>query len=253
MKITILTPSYNQGEFIEETILSVQHQQNCEIEHIVIDGGSKDNTVSILKKYPHLTWISEKDEGQSDALQKGLQMSTGEIIGWINSDDYLEENILCTIEKYFLDNKVDWVIGNLIFFDQKSQKKSIDKSILINRKNLLSNPDILRQPPTFFRKSSLIKAGGFQKKYHLTMDLDLWFRMLKLSNPLMIDKNLAFFRTHADQKTSGKQTIAQLREMLDIFKKNNASLYFIARITIRKLFFTLKIRLVYFLRKLNVI
>ena len=85
-KVSVITPSFNQAQFIEETIRSVQRQSGVEVEHIVVDGGSTDGTVDILRKYPHLIWISEQDNGQSDALNKGLALASGEIIGWLNSE-----------------------------------------------------------------------------------------------------------------------------------------------------------------------
>lgn len=225
MKFTILTPSYNQAAYIEENILSVLGQSNIEVEHIVVDGGSTDDTVKILKKYPHLRWVSEKDEGQADALQKGLEMSTGDIIGWINSDDYLEPEVLDAVAEIFRASSVNWVIGN-ITFTYDDGRKTKDKSPGITKKSLLSNPHILRQQGAFFKKRFLLDAGGFDKKYQLTMDLDLWFRLLRLSEPVMLDKNLAYFRQHEAQKTSGKHNNKQLKEILDIFRKNDAGFFY---------------------------
>jgi glycosyltransferase involved in cell wall biosynthesis len=254
MKITILTPSYNQGKFIEENILSVKMQLGVEVEHIIIDGGSTDNTIDVLKKYPHLIWISEKDEGQADALQKGLLMASGDIIGWINSDDYLEENILHKVETYFQDRKIDWLIGNLTFFDQNTMKATPDKSIRVSRNSLFSNPDIIRQQPTFFRKTSIFNAGGFCKQYHLTMDIDLWFRLLRISQPLMVDENFAYFRVHEDQKTSDRNVmIPQMMELLDIFRKNDASALYMLKLIGRKIYFALKLKLIHTLRSLKII
>ena len=108
MKITILTPSFNQGAFVEKNIQSVMSQDYADFEHIIIDGGSTDNTVDILKKYPHLKWISEPDEGQADALNKGLAMATGDIVGWINS-------ARCT-PAYFFYSKV--VAGQYFYYEQ---------------------------------------------------------------------------------------------------------------------------------------
>ena len=113
MKLSILTPSYNQGDFIEKNINSVMNQDWDDIEHIILDGGSTDNTLSILKKYPHLKWVSEPDEGQADALNKGLQMASGDIVGWINSDDYYEANIFREVITIFENEPVKWVIGNI--------------------------------------------------------------------------------------------------------------------------------------------
>ena len=100
MKISIITPSFNQGKYIEQTILSVLNQSYKNFEHIICDGGSTDGTVDVLKKYKHLIWVSEEDEGQSDALSKALSMSSGDIIGWINSDDY-----------YYSDDIFEYVVS----------------------------------------------------------------------------------------------------------------------------------------------
>src|SRR5205085_4919715 len=101
VKISIITPSYNQGRFIRDTIESVLNQNYPNFEHIVIDAVSNDNTVEILKEYPHLKWISEKDKGAADAINKGMKMATGEITTWLNSDDYFEQNIFSYVEKQF--------------------------------------------------------------------------------------------------------------------------------------------------------
>lgn len=99
LKLTIITPSFNQAPYIEQTIRSVLAQDYPCVEHIVIDGGSTDCTVDVLKKYPHLQWVSEKDRGQADALNKGLAKASGDIIGWVNSDDYYEHKIFGSIVK----------------------------------------------------------------------------------------------------------------------------------------------------------
>ena len=101
MKISIITPSFNQARFIEQTILSVLRQDYPCVEHIVVDGGSTDGTIDIMRRYPHLIWSSEADNGQADALNKGLSKATGDIIGWINSDDYYADNIFAEVEGSF--------------------------------------------------------------------------------------------------------------------------------------------------------
>ena len=118
-KISILTPSYNQGKYIEQAIASVIDQRYPHFEHIIIDGGSEDNTLSLLKKYPHLKWISEKDRGQSDALNKALGMATGELVGWLNSDDYYAKETFERVRRRFDDDNVDWAILDVVnYYEQ---------------------------------------------------------------------------------------------------------------------------------------
>src|SRR5437016_162728 len=102
--ISVVTPTFNQAPFIEQTIQSVLDQRPAAFEHIVIDGGSTDGTLEILAKYNHLKWISERDNGQSDALNKGFKKATGEIIGWINSDDWYEPGTFALVAKFFAEN-----------------------------------------------------------------------------------------------------------------------------------------------------
>lgn len=223
-KISILTPSYNQGNYIEENIQAVLNQDYLNFEHIIIDGGSTDGTVEILKKYPHLKWVSERDDGQSDALNKGLAMATGEIIGWINSDDYYEPRIFRDIADRFKEVSVQWVIGLI-----KQIYEDIDlvlpiKSPEITYKRLIENPDIVKQQCTFFRKSAIESAGGWNKELYMVMDYDLWIRLSKKNAPLMLQKNWAYFRCYAGQKTSYKNMITQAREIQQILKNEGESL-----------------------------
>jgi len=114
-KISIVTASYNQGQFIEETILSVLNQNYPNLEYILIDGGSTDNSVEIIRKYQqHFTyWVSEKDKGQANAINKGLQLCTGDIFNWLNSDDYLEPGSLHKIAAAFANEQVQMVAGKV--------------------------------------------------------------------------------------------------------------------------------------------
>jgi glycosyltransferase involved in cell wall biosynthesis len=222
MKISIITPSYNQGKYIKQTIESVVEQDYSNVEHLVIDGGSKDETVEVLKRFDHLKWISEKDGGQADALNKGLKMASGEIIGWINSDDYYRKNIFGSVIEQFRDPDVGWVIGGVSMI-YNPEDPPVPLSINeITHHNLLSNPDIVRQQATFFRRSLLEKVGAWDASFHMVMDLDLWFRLSKVKTPVMVNDTWAYFRTQPDQKTSYKNFRLQVDEILRLFERENA-------------------------------
>ncbi|KAF5433461.1 Glycosyltransferase involved in cell wall bisynthesis [Candidatus Methanophagaceae archaeon] len=240
MRISILTPSYNQGKFIEKTITSVMNQNWQDVEHIIIDGGSTDNTIDILKRYPHLRWISEPDEGQADALNKGLEIATGEIIGWINSDDFYKENIFNDVIKEFRHGDVKWVIGNitLIYSEVRIIKKN--KSPKITHQTLLKNPDIVRQQATFFRKDALAKVGGWNNKYYMTMDYDLWIKLSKKYKPKMINREWAFFTHHEDQKSTAKNILTQLNDIKDILRKEHVSWANINKVVFKKYYYFIK-------------
>jgi glycosyltransferase involved in cell wall biosynthesis len=224
LKITILTPSFNQGEYIEQTIKSVMDQNVENVEHIIIDGGSTDTTIATLKRYPHVKWVSERDEGQSDALNKGLQIATGDIIGWINSDDYYEPNIFENVLAHFQDSSVNWIVGNSTdHYEGENQLRKVE-STLINYKELLKDPKKTRQPPTFYRAVILNDVHGFNKKLHYVMDYDLWIRLSKISSPKMVSTYYSFFRIHSEQKTKTRTyLIGFIKEIDSVMKGESVS------------------------------
>ena len=122
-KISVITPSLNSGKYIEQGIQSVLGQDYPNFEHIVVDGGSTDGTIEILKKYPHLKWVSEPDRGQSHAMNKGFQMATGEIIVYLNADDFFEPNAFYTAVKYLnKENDMYFVVGECNVIDDEGNK-----------------------------------------------------------------------------------------------------------------------------------
>jgi glycosyltransferase involved in cell wall biosynthesis len=252
-KISILTPSYRQGRYIEQNILSVLAQGYPQTEHIVVDGGSKDETVEILKKYPHLTWISEKDGGQADALAKALTMSTGEIIGWINSDDYYLPHCFENVLKAFGAPNVNWIVGNIVTAYEAIGAEVRLSSPAITYEKLIADPDILKQQATFFRRSFLEEAGGFDRDFHMVMDYDLWLRLSKRSAPRMINEYWAVFRMQTEQKTSGGNQLAQLAEILRIYSRERVPTSRRARLASRKLLYYCKYRLKRLLIKCGVV
>ena len=222
-KISIITPSYNHACFIEQTILSVLNQGYANFEHIVIDGGSTDNTVEILTKYPHLIWVSEKDRGQADALNKGLGRATGDIIGWINSDDYYQEHIFSSVAGNLIDPATQWVVGNVANQFDDGDAPRFRKSQDVTRTALIGDPDIVRQQPTFFRREFLLRAGGWNAEFYMAMDFDLWMRLVRWSAPLMVDEDWAYYRNHAAQKSSHANILRQMREISAILRREQVS------------------------------
>jgi len=240
LNLTIITPSFNQGLYIEQTISSVLRQDYLHVEHIVIDGGSTDSTVDVLKRYPHLRWVSEKDRGQADALNKGLAIATGDIIGWINSDDYYDANIFESVVRCFQDPDVMWVVGNLTYRFEDSNETIPGRSPVVTFDRLLNSPDIVRQQPTFFRKTFIERAGGWNPECFMVMDFELWVRLAKISPPIMVDKNWAYFRLHPLQKTSYANTLRQARELVAILKHEQVHWTTIANLWLRKWWASMK-------------
>ena len=233
-KVSIITPSYNQEQYIEQNIRSVHAQDYQDVEHIIIDGGSNDRTVEVLKRFPHLVWVSERDRGQADALNKGLAKVTGDIVGWINSDDYYEERIFRSMLEQFEDPRTQWVVGNLKYFFEGGKKVVADQSPVVTLESLLRNPDIVRQQPTFFRKELLLRAGGWDPNRYMTMDFDLWVRLAKIVPPKMVNSPWAYFRFHDEQKTSFVNYRKQENELAEILRREKAFLWSILRLRVKK-------------------
>ena len=222
-KISIITVSYNQVEFIEENILSVINQNYPNIEHIIIDAGSTDGTLEILKKYDtYLNWISEPDNGQSDGLNKGFKKATGEIIGWINSDDNLSKNSLNIVGEFFKNNPEEIaLVGNQAIIDEKSNLLRVTKSQAYSFDYLLNHATGITQNSTFFKKEVFGTIGYLNENLHYAMDTDLFIRIASIKNMYYIDETLAEFRIQPNAKTAeGSHKFAM--ELLKIRKKYGA-------------------------------
>lgn len=206
-KISIVTPSFNQGQFIEATILSILNQGYPNLEYIIIDGGSTDNTVEIIKKYEKYIsyWISETDNGQTDAINKGFEKCTGEIFNWLNSDDIMMPNALFTITKHFIENEnVSCVTGlEDRFINDKIVNRSFGTSIESTIEETITKAHI-DQPSTFFRKNSIHSVFPLHEGLKYCMDSYLWINYLILNgqnNCIQIEEALIYFRYHDDSKT----------------------------------------------------
>ena len=209
--ISIVIPSFNQGKYIEQTIESILEQSYKNFEIIIIDAGSKDETVDIIKKYKkHISyWVSEPDRGQAHAINKGLAKCTGEVFNWINSDDYLEPNALQTIAESFAKNKnVQVVCGyTRCFFDKDNTtsheyRMGIQKSVASTIVNVEMN-----QPGSFYKTSIIKELAGVNETLRYVFDDELWFRFLckyGMQNILFVDKRFAEFRLHGSSKSVGE-------------------------------------------------
>lgn len=221
LKISIITPTLNQAQFIEETILSVLNQNYPDFEHIVIDGGSKDNTLDILKKYSHLKWVSEKDKGQSDAINKGFRMATGDIVAWINSDDYYAENTFNLINNYFSANPDCSILyGDITYISQSGSILYTLTGDDVSFEKLLDFPDNVRQPSTFWRKEVLEKVGYIKESLHLVMDLEFFLRIGKIYKFHYLPENLSFFRFYENNKTTVflRKQVFEMHKVIKYYK-----------------------------------
>lgn len=204
--ISIVTPSLNQGEFIEETIRSVLLQKYPNIEYIIIDGGSKDNTIEIIQKYEKFLkyWISEIDKGQSDAINKGFNKSSGDIFNWINSDDYYEPNTLIEVSNNFLNKDINVYCGISRIFG--NGKCTLSEGTTVYFKNLEKTVAFAKidQPATFFKKEIWDKQGELNINLNYVMDKEFWIRYLLNYGTNGIVKNnkqLVNYRLHEKSKT----------------------------------------------------
>jgi glycosyltransferase involved in cell wall biosynthesis len=204
-RITIVTPSYNQAEYLPETIESVLNQSYPDLEYIIIDGGSVDSTAEIIRQHERnlAYWVSEKDRGQSHAINKGFQRCSGELFAWVNSDDVLFPGCLTAIaECYLRANKPDIIHANVAYIDSRSRITRFVR-IPAQKRFFFFRGIWYAQAPVVFFKSSLFRAvGGVNERYYQAMDFDLWMRVMKTGARVVhIPHYLGGFRWHEQSKS----------------------------------------------------
>jgi glycosyltransferase involved in cell wall biosynthesis len=219
-RISIVTPSLNQASFLEDTICSVLRQGYPNLEYIVIDGGSTDGSVDIIKKYEKSIcfWSSAKDQGQASAINKGLRMISGEIWSFLNSDDTYSPDALNRIVRAFHGHPdAEVVYGNCNFINENNLITRVKKPGPYNRKKMLKN-NYLYQPAVFARSEVLQRYGFFDESLRFSMDYEYWLRFDNDKRFVYIDEPIANYRLHASSKTI-HDTVKMMREMVAVKKK----------------------------------
>lgn len=207
-RISIVTPSYNQGEYIEQTIRSVLLQNYPNLEYIIIDGGSSDNTKSVIAKYEKWLnyYISEKDKGQSEAINKGIEKCTGDIFNWLNSDDYYYTDCFKLLAENYDPQETYMIAGNYRFFSEgKNEKKErIIKFRLRDTTEETIAGVLINQPSCFFKLSVFRELGKLNENMQFVMDQDIWKKFLfmhGISKVRIVDDEFTNFRFHQTSKS----------------------------------------------------
>jgi len=211
--VSIVTPSYNQAQYLEQTIQSVLEQDYARIEYLIVDGASTDGSVEIIKQYvgesggipPVLAWwVSEKDSGQGDAINKGFARAKGDIIAWLNSDDMYLAGTIAAVVKVFEENPhAVMVYGDMLAVDEYGQTINVMKYKQLSLQDLLCF-QIIGQPSVFFRREVYEKIGGLDTTFHFLLDHHFWIRIAQQGKILHVPQMWAAARYHAEAKNRAK-------------------------------------------------
>jgi len=200
--VSVITPSYNQAAFLRQTLCSVLDQNYPELEYLVVDGGSSDGSIEIIKEHADRIawWVSEPDAGQADAINKGLAHAHGEIVAWLNSDDYYLPGAICAAVRVFEANpEVVLVYGNMQAVDETDGLINVLTYDQLTLEDLLCF-QIIGQPAAFMRRSAVEAVGELNTHLHLLLDHQLWIKLARLDRILHVDQTWAAARYHAAAK-----------------------------------------------------
>ncbi len=200
-RVSIVTPSFNQAEFLPQTLASVRAQDYPDIEHIVVDGGSTDGSVDILRAAPKIRWISERDHGQVDALNKGFAMATGEILAWLNSDDTMNRDAVGVAVRALEQTGADLVYGDLDIIDDKGKLVREFHGVPFDFRILLYGINYIGQQTVFFRRDLLRRAGPLRGEFDNVFDYELWLRMAQHGKFVHVPALRAQIRKHPAAKS----------------------------------------------------
>jgi glycosyltransferase involved in cell wall biosynthesis len=239
MLVSIVTPSYNQARYIEATIRSVLSQDYADIEYLILDGGSTDGTVDVIKKYENrlAAWVSEKDQGQTDAINRGFARARGDVLAWINSDDTYEPGAVAAAVKYLQEHpQVGMVYGACNYIDEAGHVIGKFNAAQTNYLLLRQGYTHIPQQTMFFRAKLWKLIGPLDPSFYFAMDYDLWTRIAARAEIKYLPQTWANFRIH----TSGKTVLADERcwpEMIRVHYRDGGSFFsiIVAKYYLRKL------------------
>ena len=225
-KISIVTPSYNQGQYLEETIRSVLDQNYPDLEYIIMDGGSTDDSVEIIKKYESRLahWESKPDGGQADAINKGFNMATGDILGWLNSDDYYTSDTLQQVSELLAPDDLKIVFGECDLFHEKSGKVKVSTVYEYAQSHKIEYSDYIIQPSSFWTKKTWDLVGNLNEKLTYTFDWEWFIRASRAGVFLQPDnRTWSVYRYHEQHKTGTGGNKREL-ELASIYKQYHSDL-----------------------------
>ena len=204
--VSIVTPSLNQGRFLPAALASVRAQEGPRIEHIVVDGGSTDQTLDVLRD-SEVRWTSEPDSGQSEAINKGIQLAKGEVIGWLNADDfYLPGALAAAIATFREQPATGMVYANYVDVAEDGTELHRNRSRPFDLAYQLGGGNVVPQPTVFLRREVLDAVGLLDPNLHYAMDLDLWIRVGRVTEIVQVDEYWAAFRLHPASKSVAQRS-----------------------------------------------
>ena len=206
--VSIVSPSYNQAAYLEQTMRSVLDQEYRELEYFVVDGGSTDGSLDIIQRYaPRLAWwTSEKDSGQAEAINKGMKRAQGEIVAWLNSDDmYLPGTIAAAVQTFESHPQAVRVYGNMRAVDDRNRTTNLLRYRQLSLEDLLCF-QIIGQPAVFMRRSAFAAAGGLNPSFHFMLDHQLWIKIARQGEIVHVDQFWAAARYHPQAKNRAQAT-----------------------------------------------
>jgi glycosyltransferase involved in cell wall biosynthesis len=215
LRLSVVMPSFNHARYIREAIDSVLNQDYPLVDLLVMDGGSTDSTVDILKSYgDRLQFISQKDKGQSDAINQGFRIARGDVLSWLNSDDFFSPGAVSKVMGVFKQNEgIDWIYGDGCIVDEKGQYMFDSGVLPFSLWKIIHHRNFIHQPSCFFRKSLIEKVGPLDESLHYVMDWELWIRFGVYKNKY-IKEMLSSNRTYPQNKTES----GHFRRWLEIYR-----------------------------------